>query len=183
MSRVSIISISNMLLLTIIMMLAWFEILSFDLLFTYRWHKFLHLAGVVVFLGNVVLGPLWVALALKSKNIDTVRFCFKTLQEFDIYITAPSVFLLIINGLYMANVFGGVGESDWLRHTVYSLIVLWGLIIPILVIQEKMDKKIGDGDITSDSFLRLKNTWVLIGVVSFFPIIYICFMMIFKTIC
>lgn len=182
MSKASIISISNMLLLTVIMMLAWSKVLSFDLVLSYRWHKFLHLAGVVVFLGNVILGPLWVVLALKTEKIDTVRFCFKTIQEFDIYITAPSVFLLIINGLYMSNVFGGIGDSDWLKHTVYSLVLLWVLIIPILIIQEKMDKLILDGDIKSKAFLKLQRNWMLIGMFSFLPIVYICFMMVFKTI-
>lgn len=164
------------------MLLAWSNTLTFDLVLPYRWHKFLHLAGVVVFLGNVILGPLWVTFAFETKRIETIRFSFNLLQKLDIYITAPSVFMVVVNGLYMGNMFGGVSSMDWLKHSVYSLILLWLFIIPILIVQDKIGKLLHEGDFESKAFLKLKKIWMAIGFFSFLPIVYICYMMVFKTI-
>lgn len=182
MSTVAKISIANMFFLTLLMGCAWFGIFSFEPIVSYRWHKFLHLAGVVVFLGNVILGPLWVVLSLKSKHIKTIQFTFKTLQRFDLYITAPSIAMVVINGLYMADVFGGVANSAWLRHSVYSLVFLWLLILPILVIQDKMDRLIKTGEIEGVAFDSLKFKWMVMGLVSFLPLVYICYLMVFKSV-
>lgn len=182
MSKASIISIANMLFLSLLMACAYWGVFSFDAVLPYRWHKFLHLAGVVVFLGNVILGPLWVVLSFKTEKIDTIKFTFKTLQEFDIYITAPSVAMVVINGLYMGNVFGGVANSDWLKHSVFSLLVLWFMIVPILLVQDKMGKLIANGDFQSKAFNGLKKEWMAAGLFSFLPIVYICYMMVFKSI-
>lgn len=171
-----------MIMLTVIMLLTWLGVFSFDLILPYRWHKFLHLAGVVVFLGNVILGPLWVVLSLSQQKLQTVRFTFNMLQAFDIYITAPSIFITVINGLYLGSALGGIENLNWLRYSVYSLLLLWIFIIPILIIQDKMAKHIENGDIKSKSFDQLKKSWMIIGLVSFIPIVYICYMMIFKSI-
>lgn len=182
MSKSSKIAIANMVLLTIIMLLAWFGIFSFEMILPYQWHKFLHLAGVVVFLGNVILGPLWFYLSLRDNNIETVKFTFNLLVAFDIYITAPSIFLVVINGLYLGSAIGGIENVDWLKHSVYSLIILWIFIIPILILQDKMVIHIKKGDITSQAFKQLKTKWMTIGLISFVPLVYICYMMVFKNI-
>ena len=182
MSKVAKISIANMLFLSLLMGCAWFGVFDFDPILPYRWHKFLHLAGVVVFLGDVILGPLWVVLSLKNEGLETVQFTFKTLQKFDVYITAPSVAMVVINGMYMGNVFGGIAHSDWLKHSVYSLVVLWLLIIPILLVQDKMDRLITSGTIKGEDFKKLKLKWMAIGLLSFLPIVYICYMMVFKSV-
>lgn len=182
MSNSSKISIANMALLTVIMLLTWLGVFSFEMILPYRWHKFLHLAGVVVFLGNVILGPLWVVLSLKEKQIETVKFTFKLLQAFDIYVTAPSIFMVVINGLYLGSAIGGIENVVWLKHSVYSLIILWIFIIPILIVQDKMAIHIEKGDITSQAFKQLKTKWMAIGLISFVPLVYICYMMVFKSI-
>lgn len=171
-----------MVLLTVIMLLTWLGVFSFEMILPYRWHKFLHLAGVVVFLGNVILGPLWVVLSLKEKQVETVKFTFKLLQAFDIYVTSPSIFVVVINGLYLGSAIGGIENIVWLKHSVYSLIILWIFIIPILIVQDKMARHIEKGDITSQAFKQLKTKWMAIGLISFVPLVYICYMMVFKSI-
>src|SRR5207302_7428505 len=64
--------------------------------------KFLHLLGVVLLVGNVIVTALWKTLADRSGNPATVAFAQRTVALADWVFTLPGVLLVLIGGYGMA---------------------------------------------------------------------------------
>jgi uncharacterized membrane protein len=181
MSKASLISLTNTALLVVLIILAQHNLLFFDMIWSYQTHKVLHIVGVCMFLGNVFVGPVWLLMALKSKNVETIQFAFKMLLFTDIVVTIPGIDLTVINGLFLSSVLGGVNAQPWLQHAVVALFALWVLVLPILLIQDKMQKLAIAGEIDSKPFKKVFFLWVLTGALSLIPVTYIMILMVFKA--
>ena len=180
MSRTSLISLANTSILVVLIVLTQHNMVSFDLIWSYQTHKLLHIVGVCMFIGNVFVGPIWLLRALWTKNNDIIKFAFDILLLTDLIITIPGIDLAVINGLFLSSVFGGVNSQPWLQHSIMALFALWVLVLPILLVQDKMQKLALSGKIASISFKRMFLLWMLIGGLSLIPVIYILILMIFK---
>ncbi len=93
-----------------------------ELLFSYNVHKVLHIVGVVIFMGNMIAGPIWLMLAWFTGDQKLLAFAARTLGQADMVLTVPGVQLTLWNGIYMASVHGGVMKAPWLREAMYLLI-------------------------------------------------------------
>lgn len=62
---------------------------------SYPLHKYLHILGVVVFMGNMIVGPLWLAMAWYADDPKQLALAAKALALADIYLTAPGVQLAV----------------------------------------------------------------------------------------
>ena len=49
-------------------------------LFPYRWHTFLHIAGAVVFLGNIIVTAAWMLMAERTRSVNVIHFSAKPLS-------------------------------------------------------------------------------------------------------
>ena len=67
----------------------------------YRWHTFLHIAGAVVFLGNIVVTAAWMLMAERTRNIGVIHFSAKAVIRADLMFTLPGVLLILMNGFVM----------------------------------------------------------------------------------
>lgn len=182
MSKATVLSLINTILLIGFILCAYSGVLDFTPVLPYQWHKLLHIVGAILFLGNVIIGPLWVSLAILSKEHNIIRFSFKMLVLTDIFITLPAMILIVINGLFMSSIYGDFSTNPaWLIHSIYSLFALWIFVIPILFIQDKMQKLIDINQSQTPLFKKLTVWWITIGAISFMPLITICYLMIMKT--
>ena len=108
-------------------------------LFPYRWHTFLHIAGAVVFLGNIVVTAAWMLMAERSRSLHVIHFSAKAVIRADLLFTLPGVLLILINGFAMVLArWGGWGafhEVSWisLALALFTLSgVIWvGVLIPV----------------------------------------------------
>jgi len=74
--------------------------------------KFLHLLGVVLLVGNIIVTALWKTLADRSGNPATVAFAQRTVALADWVFTLPGVLLVLIGGWSrQARRGGGRGPS------------------------------------------------------------------------
>src|SRR5438309_7606179 len=64
--------------------------------------KFLHILGVVLFVGNITTAALWKTRADRSGDLATVAFAQRTVALADWAFTLPGVLLVIIGGYGMA---------------------------------------------------------------------------------
>ena len=46
-------------------------------LYPYRWHTFLHIAGAVVFLGNIIVTAAWMLMAERTRSVNVIHFSAK----------------------------------------------------------------------------------------------------------
>lgn len=107
--------------------------------FSYTTHKILHLIGVVIFAGNLVVGPLWVGLAWLQEGGAHLKFAVRTLVNADIWFTTPGLQLTVWNGLALASTLGGVQAHAWLVRSMGALL-LTSVMAMVLVLpaQERL---------------------------------------------
>jgi len=132
MRNITKISILNGLILLCLTLSEFFGLIKFDLLLPYHWHKILHIIGVVLFMGNMVVGPIWFIYAYFSKDKTLLKFAGRLLELTDIYLTIPGIALTVLNGLYLASVYGGTKNQPWLFYSMILLFVMWALSIPLI---------------------------------------------------
>ncbi|MBM3418447.1 MAG: DUF2269 family protein [Bacteroidetes bacterium] len=175
------ISILNGLILLCLTLSEFFGLIKFDLLLSYHWHKILHIIGVVLFMGNMIVGPIWFMYAYSSKDNTLLKFAGKLLELTDIYLTIPGIALTVLNGLYLASVYGGTKNQPWLFYSIILLFVMWALSIPLIYIQEKMYQSL-DKEFDIKIINTLLIRWGILGTFVMIPPSIIFYLMIVKTI-
>ena len=132
--------------------------------------KSLHILGVILFLGNIIVSALWRLSAEKSKDILLIRHALKLINITDLIFTLPGAILIAFTGHMMASNFGGIGGHPWIYHsyallTVSALIWLAGLL-PLQRKQTKLLQEEGTDTHLSQKFTRLTKWWSILGLVA-----------------
>ncbi|MCC6283249.1 MAG: DUF2269 family protein [Saprospiraceae bacterium] len=181
-SKVTRISILNGLFLLFLTLAEFWGTLHFNLVFSYQWHKILHLAGVVILMGNMVVGPVWFSYAYYSGDKGLLKFACRLLQITDLYLMAPGIALTVVNGLFLASALGGSHNLPWLYYSVVLLILMWLLSIPVVYIQEKMYQVIDHESFNRLKINRLLTYWGILGTLVMIPPTIIFYLMVAKSI-
>ena len=71
-------------------------------IYPYRWHLLLHILGAIVFVGNIVVTAMWMALAERTREPSVIHFASKSVSRADVLFTGPGVTLVLLNGLALA---------------------------------------------------------------------------------
>ncbi len=108
-------------------------------LFPYKWHTLLHIAGAVVFLGNITVTAAWMLMAERSRNLPVIHFSAKAVIRADLLFTLPGVILILLNGFAMVLAsWGGMDafhEVSWITLALALFTasgVVWvGVLIPV----------------------------------------------------
>ena len=108
-------------------------------LYSYRWHTLMHIAGAVVFLGNIIVTGAWMLMAERTRSINVIHFSGKAVIRADFLFALPGVLLILMNGFAM--VFSGWGgwsafhPITWITVALALFIlsgIIWvGVLIPV----------------------------------------------------
>lgn len=136
---------------------------------SYQLLKSLHLFGVVLFFGNIVITAAWKAAADQSRNATIIAYAQRLVTITDIVFTAPGAVLILVTGLLMAGSHAAVLETYWLRWGV-ALFVLSGLVwllllLPIQYRQARLARRFGEEGI-APSYWRLARLWAVFGTIA-----------------
>ncbi|MGH8193433.1 MAG: DUF2269 family protein [Woeseiaceae bacterium] len=86
--------------------------------------KFLHIACVVIFVGNITTGAFWAAHAHKSRDFRLIASTFDGIIRSDRLFTMPGVLGIVVTGIGAALVGGlPILGTGW---------VLWGIVLFII---------------------------------------------------
>jgi uncharacterized membrane protein len=99
----------------------------------HAWHKVLHLTGVILFFGNMVVGPFWLAMAWATGDRAAFAFAVRTLVAADIWLTMPGVQLTVWNGVALAATFGGVRVQPWLVEALVLVVLTSALAVAVVL--------------------------------------------------
>ncbi len=132
--------------------------------------KLLHILGVVLFLGNIIISAIWRLLAQKAEDKSVHRFSIKLIQRTDIIFTVPSVILIAVTGHMLAVGLGGIGAHGWIYHS-YALLSVSALIwlVGLVPIQRKQLKLIEESHSLKEAGIRYKTMnkwWVILGTIA-----------------
>jgi len=145
----------------------------------YNVHKALHIVGVMLMMGNLIVGPVWLSLAWYSGDQGRIAWAAKVLSDCDIWLTTPGVQLAIWNGICMAGVLGGVHKQPWLFESM-ALMLLTSLVSVTVVLywQERLvaDAQRGDRPATARALVQ----WAIWGSVVGLPLTLVFWLMVAK---
>lgn len=128
------------------------------LLFSPLVHRLLHLGGALLFLGNVLVSALWLALADASKSLPALRFATRVVNVADLAFTAPGGALALVNGVVLSTNWGGLWALPWLARSLglfVAITVLWALLlVPLQLHLERAVAALPDGTAELPTSLR-----------------------------
>jgi uncharacterized membrane protein len=138
---------------------------------SYDAFKVVHLLGVIVFLGNIIITGVWKVMADRTGDPRTVAYAQRLVTLTDWLFTAGGVALILIGAYGMA----AVAHLD-LRGTTWlvwgqTLFVASGLIwvfvlIPTQIAQARQARAFANGGAIPESYWRHGRRWVIWGTVA-----------------
>jgi len=155
-------------------------------LFSYQWHKLLHILGAVLFLGNLMVTAGWMTWAVQRKDPSVVAFAAAGVNKADQWFTSPGVVLLLLNGFALtALAWGG-----WLGFTTTGWILAGLLLLVASAVvfgvavrryQREMvrlsSEAVQSGTALSEEFFASSRKWSVWGAVAtILPLVALYFM-------
>ena len=101
--------------------------LKFPLLLPYQWHKGLHLLGVIMLLGNLMVSAVWMFLAGRTGDAKVLNVSSNIVNWADVCFTGPGLILIVYNGLTLAGRLGGLYENRWISIG-FLFLILTGIV-------------------------------------------------------
>ena len=135
--------------------------------------KLLHVAAVIIFLGNIITGHFWMHLAIRSRDVNIIRHSINGIMQSDRIFTIPAVLIIIIAGI-LAAFYGNIPvlRTGWIVWSI-GLFALSGVIFStkLSVVLRTMLNLISDQTsnreeelISIDKLYRQWNTWAAIAI-------------------
>ncbi|WP_034298384.1 DUF2269 family protein [Herbaspirillum sp. RV1423] len=128
--------------------------------------KTLHVLGVVLFLGNIIVTAFWKVMADRTRDLAVIRFAMRVTNWADVFFTFGGIVLLAIAGQAMAAQTGML-QLSWL-HWAYGLFaatgVLWvGILLPVQVAQARLLAPLQRDSEIPSRYWRLSLLWGAAG--------------------
>lgn len=132
--------------------------------------KALHLAGVVLFLGNIVVTALWKTQADRTRDPAIVAFAQRQVTITDWLFTFGGSSLLAAAGYASVFVHGSSLSTTWLwwGQALYILSgLLWvAILIPVQIKQARLARGFARGGTIPAEYWRLNRLWLAVGLVA-----------------
>ncbi len=123
--------------------------------------KLLHVVAVIIFMGNITLGPFWKAAADRTKDRIKIADTMKNIIRADKFFTMPSVTLLIIFGFGAQMTYGYPMETSWIMWGLVMVIISGAaFMVKVVPLQKKMYALASDeSKFNWDEYQKLSKKW------------------------
>lgn len=134
--------------------------------------KLLHIASVVLFLGNITTGLLWHAITLRTRDPKLLAHVMGGIILSDRWLTVPSAALITLTGVASAMLSGlPLLRTPWIAGAI-ALLTLSGLLFSWRV--APLSKRLHDlasagassGAFDAAAYERVAKSWELWGIVA-----------------
>lgn len=146
--------------------------------------KTLHLLGVVLFLGNIIVTAVWKTLAVRTGEPRTIAFAQWLVTLTDWIFTAGGVALILLGAYGMAYVAGLDLRQSWLvwGQALFSASgVIWlFVLIPVQIAQARYARGFAKGGPIPNEYWRLERRWLAWGLIATLLPLANLYFMIFK---
>jgi len=109
-----------------------------------------HVVGVVLFIGNIVVTAVWKLLADRTRTPAVVAYAQRLVTVTDVAFTAMGAALIAVSGPILAEDVGGISGPTWLTIGFALFIasgVIWAaVLIPIQIAQSRLARRFRDED-------------------------------------
>lgn len=153
---------------------------------SYLWLKTLHLLGVVLFLGNIIITGWWKNMADRTRNPQIIAFAQRQVTLTDFVFTAGGAGILFAAGAVNVAIHHLDYSSKWLAQGM-AMFLLSGLIwvtilIPAQMKQAKMAREFANTGVIPNQYWKLCTIWNIFGVIATLLPLTNLYWMVFKSI-
>jgi len=138
---------------------------------TYLLLKSLHILGIILFLGNIIITGWWKVMADKTGNKKIIAFAQRQVTLTDYVFTLGGASLVSVTGILNANLHGmDYLTIKWLAWG-YWLFVASGLIwlfilIPLQIKLAKLAKAFTEEEPIPEIYWKLGKMWLIFGILA-----------------
>ncbi len=136
----------------------------------YLWLKVVHIFGVVIFLGNIIVTGWWKNMADLTKNPQIIAYAQRQVTLTDYIFTGGGVLILLVAGMTNVYLHDMSYATKWLGHGMTIFLVsgvIWAaVLIPVQAKQAKMAREFAVSGVIPDSYWKLCTTWNLFGLLA-----------------
>ncbi len=127
--------------------------------------KLVHVAGVVLFLGNITVGVFWKEYADRSRNAVLMAYTMDAIIAADKIFTIPGILLLLLGGFGAAFI-GGIPilSTGWVLWALIAFILSGLAFGPLARTQRKLSAAAHATNL--DEYAQLSRSWSLWGFIA-----------------
>ena len=138
---------------------------------TYLLLKSLHILGVVLFLGNIIVTGWWKVMADKTGDKNIIAFAQRQVTLTDYVFTFGGVLLVLVTGITNAELHGmDYLNIKWLAWGFWLFVasgVIWVVILlPVQILQAKMAKNFSEDKPIPEKYWKLGKIWLIFGILA-----------------
>ena len=123
---------------------------------SYLWLKTIHLLGVVLFLGNIIITGWWKYTADLTRNPQIIAYAQRQVTLTDFIFTGGGVLILLVAGMLNVYMHDMSYSAKWLNHGMAIFVasgIIWAaILIPIQIKQAKMAKIFANTGVIPDQY-------------------------------
>ncbi len=132
--------------------------------------KMLHIFGVIIFLGNIIVTAFWKTIADLSKDWKIISFSQKLVTYTDIVFTLIGVLLISVTGILMAQHFEHYLRIKWIVWGLSLFIasgVIWVLVlIPLQIKLHQIANQFKKNKTIPEEYWKLEKYWMIFGIIA-----------------
>jgi uncharacterized membrane protein len=137
----------------------------------YEAFKVIHLFGVIVFLGNIIVTGVWKVMADRTGDPRTIAYARRLVTLTDWIFTAGGVALILVGAYGMAAVAGlDLRGTTWLfwGQTLFAASgLIWiAILIPTQIVQARQARAFANGGTIPGSYWRHGRRWAIWGTIA-----------------
>ncbi len=137
---------------------------------TYLALKSLHILGVVLFVGNIIVTGWWKVQADRTRNPAIVAFAQRQVTLTDWIFTFGGSALVVIGAYANALLYGLDLTAPWLvwgQAMFFLSGLLWvAILIPVQIKQARLARGFAGGGPIPDEYWRLNRVWLWVGILA-----------------
>lgn len=148
--------------------------------------KMLHIFGVVLFLGNIVVTAFWKTFSDFSIDWRVIVFSQRLVTYTDIAFTTLGVLMIASTGMLMAKQYGNFFDLKWIMWG-FSLFVASGVIwlfilIPLQVKLHQIANQFKSNAKIPAIYWKLERYWMIFGMIATVLPLITLYWMVFKPV-
>lgn len=132
--------------------------------------KSLHIFGVILFLGNIIVTGFWKVFADLSRDWKIIAFSQRLVTYTDIFFTTFGVLIIACTGILMAKNYGNFWEVKWIAWGLSLFIasgVIWvTILIPVQVMLQRLANKFKNDTIIPAKYWTYEKIWLVFGTIA-----------------
>ena len=132
--------------------------------------KTLHILGVIIFIGNIVVTAFWKIFADLSRNWQIIAFSQRLVTYTDICFTFLGVLLIAVTGVLLAKNYGAYWNVHWIFWGLSLFIasgVIWLVVlIPLQIKLHRIASMFSKSEIIPQQYWIYEGIWATFGIIA-----------------